>query len=188
MYNSTLLKIVILVGLAVCLIYLCQQNAKPSRESFEDEKAEELPETFETDDEDEDEDDEDEDDEDFTKDVEPFEDVATQAKATKDKTLAEGIAARKQLKAGELLPKDDQANAWAKVNPKGKGSLAFKSFIDAGYHMGINTVGQSLRNANLQIRSEPANPQVPVSIWLNSTIGPDTNRRDFSIGCKQQAQ
>ena len=54
--------------------------------------------------------------------------------------------------------------------------------------MGINTVGQSLRNANLQIRSEPANPQVPVSIWLNSTIGPDTNRRDFSIGCKQQAQ
>ena len=56
MDNSTLLKIVILVGLAVCLIYLCQQNAKPSRESFEDEKAEELPETFETDDEDEDED------------------------------------------------------------------------------------------------------------------------------------
>ena len=54
--------------------------------------------------------------------------------------------------------------------------------------MGINTVGQSLRNANLQIRSEPANPQVPVSIWLNSTIGPATNRRDFSIGCKQQAQ
>ena len=181
MDNSTLLKIVILVGLAVCLIYLCQQNAKPSREFFEDEKPEELPEPYETDD-------EDEDDEDFTENIEPFEDVATQAKATKDKTLAEGIAARKQLKAGELLPKDDQANAWAKVNPKGKGSLAFKNFIDAGYHMGINTVGQSLRNANLQIRSEPANPQVPVSIWLNSTISPDTNRRDFSIGCKQQAQ
>ena len=183
MDNSTLLKIVILVGLAVCLIYLCQQNAKQGKESFENDE-EELPEPYEIDEDDED----DEDDKDFTKNVEPFEDVATQAKATKDKTLAEGIVARKQLKAGELLPKDDQANAWAKVNPKGKGSLAFKSFIDAGYHMGINTVGQSLRNANLQIRSEPANPQVPVSIWLNSTIGPDTNRRDFSIGCKQQAQ
>ena len=181
MDNSTLLKIVILVGLAVCLIYLCQQNAK--QESFENDE-EELPEPYEIDEDDED----DEDDKDFTKNVEPFEDVATQAKATKDKTLAEGIVARKQLKAGELLPKDDQANAWAKVNPKGKGSLAYKNFIDAGYHMGINTVGQSLRNANLQIRSEPANPQVPVSIWLNSTIGPDTNRRDFSIGCKQQAQ
>ena len=181
MDNSTLLKIVILVGLAVCLIYLCQQNAK--QESVENDE-EELPEPYEIDEDDED----DEDDKDFTKNVEPFEDVATQAKATKDKTLAEGIVARKQLKAGELLPKDDQANAWAKVNPKGKGSLAFKSFIDAGYHMGINTVGQSLRNANLQIRSEPANPQVPVSIWLNSTISPDTNRRDFSIGCKSQAQ
>ena len=183
MDNSTLLKIVILVGLAVCLIYLCQQNAKQGKESFENDE-EELPEPYEIDEDDED----DEDDKDFTKNVEPFEDVATQAKATKDKTLAEGIVARKQLKAGELLPKDDQANAWAKVNPKGKGSLAFKNFIDAGYHMGINTVGQSLRNANLQIRSEPANPQVPVSIWLNSTISPDTNRRDFSIGCKQQAQ
>ena len=183
MDNSTLLKIVILVGLAVCLIYLCQQNAKQGKESFENDE-EELPEPYEIDEDDED----DEDDKDFTKNVEPFEDVATQAKATKDKTLAEGIVARKQLKAGELLPKDDQANAWAKVNPKGKGSLAYKNFIDAGYHMGINTVGQSLRNANLQIRSEPANPQVPVSIWLNSTISPDTNRRDFSIGCKSQAQ
>ena len=182
MDNSTLLKIVILVGLAVCLIYLCQQNAKQGKESFENDE-EELPEPYEIDEDDED----DEDDKDFTKNVEPFEDVATQAKATKDKTLAEGIVARKQLKAGELLPKDDQANAWAKVNPKGKGSLAYKNFIDAGYHMGINTVGQSLRNANLQIRSEPANPQVPVSIWLNSTISPDTNRRDFSIGCKSQA-
>ena len=183
MDNSTLLKIVILVGLAVCLIYLCQQNAKQGKESFENDE-EELPEPYEIDEDDED----DEDDKDFTKNVEPFEDVATQAKATKDKTLAEGIVARKQLKAGELLPKDDQANAWAKINPKGKGSLAYKNFIDAGYHMGINTVGQSLRNANLQIRSEPANPQVPVSIWLNSTISPDTNRRDFSIGCKSQAQ
>ena len=64
MDNSTLLKIVILVGLAVCLIYLCQQNAKPSREFFEDEKPEELPEPYETDDEDEDDEDEDEEDED----------------------------------------------------------------------------------------------------------------------------
>jgi hypothetical protein len=43
-------------------------------------------------------------------------------------------------------------------------------------------VGQTLRNANLQIRSEPPNPQVAVSPWLNSTIEPDINRRPFEIG------
>ncbi len=134
----------------------------------------------------------DEDEEPFEEDVEPvdeiegYEDVAEQKKvpATKDATLQKGLEARKQLKPEQLLPKDNEAGAWSKVNPKGKGSLAFKNFIDAGYHLGINTVGQSLRNANLQIRSEPANPQVPVSIWQNSTISPDNNRRDFEVGCK----
>ena len=48
MDNSTLLKIVILVGLAVCLIYLCQQNAKQCKESFENDE-EELPEPYEID-------------------------------------------------------------------------------------------------------------------------------------------
>ena len=52
--------------------------------------------------------------------------------------------------------------------------------------VGVNTQGSSLRNANLQIRSEPANPQVPVSIWMNSTISPDSNRRDFEVGCKSK--
>lgn len=118
--------------------------------------------------------------------IEGYEDVAEQKKvpATKDATLQKGLEARKQLKPEQLLPKDNEAGAWSKVNPKGKGSLAFKNFIDAGYHLGINTVGQSLRNANLQIRSEPSNPQVPVSIWQNSTISPDSNRRDFEVGCK----
>ena len=118
--------------------------------------------------------------------IEGYEDVAEQKKvpATKDETLQKGLEARKQLKPEQLLPKDNEAGAWSKVNPKGKGSLAFKNFIDAGYHLGINTVGQSLRNANLQIRSEPSNPQVPVSIWQNSTISPDANRRDFEVGCK----
>ena len=101
-----------------------------------------------------------------------------------DETLDQGLQPRKQLNPAELLPKDEKANAWAKVNPKGQGSLELKNFMEAGYHLGINTVGQSLRNANLQIRSEPANPSVPVSIWNNSTITSDTNRRGLEIGCK----
>jgi hypothetical protein len=56
------------------------------------------------------------------------------------------------------------------------------NFLTAGYHIGINTVGQTLRNANRQLRSEPLNPQVPVSPWLQTTIEPDTNRRPLEIG------
>ena len=40
----------------------------------------------------------------------------------------------------------------------------------------MNTIGQSLRNANLNLRAEPANPRVSVSPWLNSTIDPDLSR------------
>ena len=41
---------------------------------------------------------------------------------------------------------------------------------------------QVLRNANLQLRSEPPNPQVKVSPWLQTTIETDTNRRPLEIG------
>ena len=69
------------------------------------------------------------------------------------------------------------------MNPMGQGDVQGVSLIKAGYHIGINTVGQSLRNANLQLRSEPANPQLAVSPWGNSTIGPDMSRRPLEIGC-----
>jgi len=48
--------------------------------------------------------------------------------------------------------------------------------------VGINTIGSSLRNANLQLRSEPIIPQAVVSPFLNSTISPDLNRKAFEIG------
>ena len=62
------------------------------------------------------------------------------------------------------------------------GALEDQNLLEAGYHVGVNTVGQSLRNANLQLRSEPANPQVKVSPWLQSTIDPDSNRKPLEIG------
>ena len=50
------------------------------------------------------------------------------------------------------------------------------------YHYGINTVGQSLRNANLDVRSDPPNPRAAISPFLNSTIEPDLYRRELEIG------
>ena len=82
----------------------------------------------------------------------------------------------------QLLPKDGN-NEFSQMNPMGAGDVANVSLLKAGYHIGINTVGQSLRNANLQLRSEPANPQLKVGPWNSSTIGPDFNRRPLEIGC-----
>jgi len=81
----------------------------------------------------------------------------------------------------ELLPRDSNSQ-WAQLNPSGKGELANVNLLKAGYHIGIDTVGQTLRNANLQIRSEPPNPQLSVGPWNLSTIEPDFMAVPFEIG------
>ena len=81
----------------------------------------------------------------------------------------------------ELLPKDTNSQ-WAQWNPSGSGDLENVNLLRSGYHMGIDTVGNTLRNANLQLRSEPANPQVNVGPWHNTTISPDTMRVPLEIG------
>lgn len=89
-----------------------------------------------------------------------------------------------ELTADDLLPHNDMAH-WADIYPNGVGQLQNKNFIHSGHHTGINTVGQSLKNPNLQIRSEPPNPQTLVSPWLNSSFGPDLTRRPLEIaGCE----
>jgi hypothetical protein len=85
----------------------------------------------------------------------------------------------------ELLPKDANSQ-WAQLNPSGKGELANVNLLKAGYHIGIDTVGQSLRNANLQIRSEPPNPQLNVGPWNQSTIEPDFMRPPLELGSGAQ--
>jgi len=81
----------------------------------------------------------------------------------------------------DLLPSDGNSQ-WAQLNPAGQGDLANINLLKAGYHIGIDTVGQTLRNANLQIRSEPPNPQLNVSPWQNTTIGPDLMRPTLELG------
>jgi hypothetical protein len=85
----------------------------------------------------------------------------------------------------DLLPKDTNSE-WSQLNPSGKGELANINLLKAGYHIGIDTIGQTLRNANLQIRSEPANPQLYVGPWNLSTIEPDFMRPPLEIGAGGQ--
>jgi hypothetical protein len=92
-----------------------------------------------------------------------------------------GCYPRDQLTPSELLPAD-QSSIYAQQNPMGPGSLKGKNFLSAGALIGVNTVGQSMRNANLQLRSEPPNPQVPISIFNQSTIQPDVSHRPLEVG------
>ena len=84
---------------------------------------------------------------------------------------------RDTLSAADLLPRDAASSPFAQVNPAGQGNSDGQNFLTAGSLIGIDTVGQSLRNANVQLRSEPPNPQVKVSPWMQTTIGPDMARR-----------
>lgn len=87
---------------------------------------------------------------------------------------------KNQLAPQELLPSDPNSK-WAQVNPMGAGDIAGKNFLNAGALIGVNTVGQSLRNASWDLRSEPPNPQQQVSPWLQTTISPDLQRRPLEI-------
>ena len=183
---GTILVILVLAGLGVLLYFLYNQNIKNNMEeeyleNFEDMGVDEESDEIESpgvsmDDE---------------EGIESFEnqgvsgqnnmDYLGMDKNTAEKRINSNYPKAQQLGADDLLPKDD-SSLWAQVNPSGEGSLKDRNFLQSGYHIGINTVGQTLRNANQQLRSEPPNPQVKVSPWLQTTIEPDLGRKPMEIG------
>lgn len=95
------------------------------------------------------------------------------------------MQAPQQGSSAELLPKDNNSQ-WSQLNPAGSGELHGINLLNAGYHIGIDTIGQTLRNANLQIRSEPPNPQISVGPWNQTTISPDLMRIPLELGAGSQ--
>jgi hypothetical protein len=87
-----------------------------------------------------------------------------------------------RLTPEDLLPKDAANSKWAQVVPAGQGDVKDQNFLTAGFHVGVDTVGQTRKNANLQLRSELPNPKMAVSPWLNSSYEPDQYRRGFELG------
>tara|TARA_Y100000816_G_C26082812_1_gene570971 strand:+ start:441 stop:899 length:459 start_codon:yes stop_codon:yes gene_type:complete len=71
----------------------------------------------------------------------------------------------------DLLPKDENEAFGNK-----KANVMAPDVLDAGYHIGLDTVGQSMRNANQQIRPDPVISKADVGPWNNSTIEADTSR------------
>lgn len=94
---------------------------------------------------------------------------------TTNNYVGKGIA-KAVMDPAELLPNDENSE-WAKLNPVGTNELMNVSLLKAGWNHGINTVGQSLKNANLQLRPDPIISQSSVGPWNTSTIEPDINRR-----------
>jgi hypothetical protein len=88
--------------------------------------------------------------------------------------------AQPTLNPSELLP-NDKNSEWANINPASN-DLKNLNLLNPQEVIGINTVGSSLRNANLQVRSEPAIPKANVGPWNSSTIEPDSFRRPLEIG------
>ena len=95
--------------------------------------------------------------------------------------LPANCSGQANINPADLLPKDNNSS-W-NLKPMGSGDFLGVNLLNAGYLIGVDTIGSSLRNANLQVRSEPPNPQLQVSPWMNTTIEPDPFRAPLEIGC-----
>lgn len=82
-----------------------------------------------------------------------------------------------------LLPIDTNSQ-WASLNPvnMNQGSILNGDMLQAGYHIGLDTIGQTMKNANLQLRSDPIIPKQEVGPWNQSTYEPDYGRIPLEIG------
>jgi len=101
----------------------------------------------------------------------------------KPQSSAPGYALQPVANPSDLLPADHNSE-WSALNPNSmkKGDVLMPDLLQAGYHIGLDTIGQTLRNANLQLRSDPIIPVQPVGPWNQSTIEPDVGRVPLEIG------
>jgi hypothetical protein len=89
-----------------------------------------------------------------------------------------------EITPADLLPSSSDVKDFETKFPSGQGAEADKNFLIAGFNIGINTIGSSLKNANLQLRSDPYIPRRSIGPWNDSTIMSSdlTNRRTLEIG------
>ena len=75
----------------------------------------------------------------------------------------------------DLLPKDSNSQ-WASLNPITQGNVAIPDLLQSGFHIGLDSIGQSLKNANYQDRADPIIERKATGLWNQSTIEPDLGR------------
>ena len=83
----------------------------------------------------------------------------------------------------DLLP-NDVNSAWSSLNPSNQGDIRNPDLLQAGYHIGIDTIGQTLRIPNLQLRSDPIIANQNVGPWNQAPdVDPDYGRIPLDPGC-----
>lgn len=83
---------------------------------------------------------------------------------------------RSALTSDELLPREENSN-WFQV-PNSKFNLLQAVDLEVPeIKIGVDTVGQSRKNATYDLRAAPPCPKFIVSPWSNSTIEPDYNTK-----------
>lgn len=96
-----------------------------------------------------------------------------------------GYSQQNIVDPSDLLPTDKNSQ-WSSLNPVNQGNPITPDLLQAGYHIGLDTIGQSLKNPNLQLRSDPYIPKAAVGPWNQSTYEPDLMRVPLEVGCGPQ--
>ena len=97
-------------------------------------------------------------------------------------TLGTGYTSQSVASPSELLPSDANSQ-WASLNPVSQSNPQLPDLLQAGYHIGLDTIGQTMKNANLQLRSDPVIQKAVIGPWNQSTIEPDMMRVPLEVGC-----
>jgi hypothetical protein len=110
--------------------------------------------------------------------------ASSDATPSEQKPAVDAFAPKQIVNPNDLLPAD-QNSQWAALNPvnMSQGNIIAGDMLQAGYHIGLDTIGQSMKNANLQLRSDPIIPKQNVGPWNQSTYEPDLARVPLEIGC-----
>jgi hypothetical protein len=107
---------------------------------------------------------------------------SVEAKApAQEKPCTAGYSVQQVANPSELLPNDANSQ-WASLNPVNQSSPQMPDLLQAGYHIGLDTIGQTMKNANQQLRSDPVISKSDIGPWNQSTIEPDMMRVPLEVG------
>lgn len=93
-----------------------------------------------------------------------------------------GYSQKSVADPSDLLPLPDANSEWGALNPNpmNQGEILSTQLIAPGARLG--EVSQTLRNPNLQLRSDPPIQKADIGPWNQSTIEPDLGRVPLEIG------
>jgi hypothetical protein len=108
------------------------------------------------------------------------------APSTAVQPVAQGGYVSQDVVVGKDLLPHDGNNAFASLNAVNGSNPITPDLLQAGYHIGLDTIGQTMKNPNLQLRSDPYIPKAAVGPWNQSTYEPDLMRVPLEVGVGPQ--